>query len=184
MSTAASVEALTRDEWHTIVDAGHLDDQPVELLGGRKVAMSPEGRRHLAVVLRLAQQLRDQLDPAILQVSEGHPFALSDISEPEPDIAVVRGDILEILDRGDLPGPADVTLVIEVSHSSVAKDLGPKAALYLEAGIARYLVVDLTSERFVLHHRADTGWSIEVSALTEPLHIDIGDGVTLTLSRN
>jgi Uma2 family endonuclease len=190
MSTATSIEALTRDEWHTLIDAGHLDDQKVELLDGRKVAMSPEGRMHVAAIVRLARQLRDQLDPDEFQVSEGHPIALSDISEPEPDLAVIHGDIVGILDRGDLPRPADVALVIEVSHSSIAQDLSAKAELYRTAGISRYLVVDLTTQRFVMHRRSQdtdargpqSAWSVEISGMDDPLRTDIGSTVTLTVT--
>lgn len=181
MSAAVEVEAITREEWQTLVVAGHLDDRSVELLDGRKVAMSPEGRRHVAVVLRLARQLREQLDPDRFDISEGHPVALSDISEPEPDIAVVVGDIVRMLETGDLPGPSDIALVIEVARSSLSKDLGPKADLYRAASIATYLVVDLHADRFVLHRRAQSEWEISDHPINEPLRLEIGETVTLRL---
>ena len=114
-------------------------------------------------------------------MSEGHPIALSDTSEPEPDIAVVVGDIVRIVEAGDLPGPSDIALVIEVAQSSVSKDLGLKADLYRAAGIATYLVVDLTSDRFVLHERAGSGWRITAHAVTDPLRLELGGTVTLRL---
>lgn len=41
--------------------------------------------------------------------------------------------------------------MIEVSVSSLARDLGPKASLYASAGIAEYWVVDLRGRRVVVH---------------------------------
>ena len=185
MSGIHSVDPLTRDEWHALIEAGALGDENVELLGGRRVAVSPEGRQHLAAVTRLAQQLRAQLDAQDFQVSEGHPIALSDVSEPEPDLAVIRGEILEILGAGDLPRPVDVALVIEVAHASLTSDLGEKADLYRAAGIVRYLVVDLVAERFVLHEGPSgpaEDWAVRVSAMDEPLEIDIGVPLVLDLA--
>jgi Uma2 family endonuclease len=47
--------------------------------------------------------------------------------------------------RGQHPGAADISLVIEISDTSLGFDLGEKLALYKAAGIAEYWVVDLNA---------------------------------------
>ena len=45
--------------------------------------------------------------------------------------------------RGQHPGAADISLVIEISDTSLVFDLGEKLALYKSAGIQEYWVIDL-----------------------------------------
>jgi Uma2 family endonuclease len=78
-----------------------------------------------------------------LRLRVGHPFAAGAWSEPEPDLAVVPADDY----RHD--HPARAVLVIEVSHSSLHKDLGIKADLYAKAGVPEYWVIDVA--RGVVH---------------------------------
>jgi Uma2 family endonuclease len=64
------------------------------------------------------------------------PLALSDDTEPEPDVAVVPlGDY-------ETEHPHTALLIIEVADSSLQKDRG-KAAVYASAGIAEYWIVNL-----------------------------------------
>ena len=71
------------------------------------------------------------------------PVVMSD-SEPEPDVAVVRGSETDYLKRH--PEPADVCLVIEVSVSSLLTDRY-KAEIYAEAGIPNYWIVNLINSQ-------------------------------------
>ena len=45
------------------------------------------------------------------------------------------------------PGAADISLVIEISDTSLAFDLGEKLALYKAAGIQEYWVIDLKARQ-------------------------------------
>jgi len=45
--------------------------------------------------------------------------------------------------RGQHPGAADISLVVQISDSSLSFDLGEKLALYRANGIQEYWVVDL-----------------------------------------
>lgn len=74
------------------------------------------------------------------------PLALSDDSEPEPDIVVVpAGDY-------DTAHPSRALLVIEVADTSVQKDRGIKTALYATAGIPEFWLVNL-AEKIIEGHR-------------------------------
>jgi Uma2 family endonuclease len=70
-------------------------------------------------------------------------------SEPEPDLAVVRG---WPRDRGARdPTPDEIALVVEVSDSSLDTDRGAKARLYARAGIPVYIIVDLIHRHLEIH---------------------------------
>ena len=73
------------------------------------------------------------------------PLAVSDDSEPEPDLAVVAP-------RQDWSShPASALLVIEVADSSIASDLRVKADLYAAAAVPEYWVVDLAQAVVIVH---------------------------------
>lgn len=134
---------LLRVEYEALVADGHLADEPVELIEGRLVLMSPEGSAHAATVTRISRSLTFALGDRAW-VRTGHPLATSEVSEPEPDIAVVA------------PGehfrehPRSALLVVEVSFSSIRKDRLVKPAIYAAAGVPEYWIVDLTADTVVV----------------------------------
>ena len=69
------------------------------------------------------RRLRIALDRVVVPqgwyVESPSPVTLA-TSEPEPDVAVVRGSDQDYIDRH--PGPADVVLVVEVSDNSLHRD--------------------------------------------------------------
>src|SRR5437879_3175316 len=79
---------LKRVEYDRLVQTGMLRDEHVELLYGSIVQMSPIGAPHSGTVQRLTELLVLALHGrAAVRVQL--PFAASDASEPEPDVAVV-----------------------------------------------------------------------------------------------
>ena len=142
----------------SLVESGLLDDTRVELLLGTLVDMSPQGPLHADVVRRLAARLIRQL-PEQVHTRAHSPLALSDDSEPEPDIAVV------------LPGdysqahPQTALLIIEVADSSLLKDRGVKAALYATAGIPELWLVNLTDKTVEVHRRPTAGRYADVERI-------------------
>ena len=130
---------LTRLEYDALVERGVLaEDDRIELLDGRLVFREPQGSRHAAACLRI----RIALDRAFgrgFHVRPQFPIALDDASEPEPDIAVVRGRIEDYLDTH----PTSPVLIVEVADSSLAQDRHHKARLYARASVADYWIVNL-----------------------------------------
>ena len=98
---------FTVAEYHLMAKAGILtEDDRVELIEGALVVTSPIGSRHAACVDRVAALLHDRVSGAIVRVQ--NPVRLSDRSEPQPDLSLVRA-------RDDFyaaahPGPEDVLL--------------------------------------------------------------------------
>jgi Uma2 family endonuclease len=135
------------DEYHRIIDAGGFDeDQGVELLDGLLVRMSPKSPRHERAVAWLARWLILATDDDRYSVGVGRPLTLA-TSEPEPDLTVVEHAAPQPYHAGT------ASLVIEVAHSSLARDLALKAALYAEADVTEYWVLDLNGRRLVVHRR-------------------------------
>jgi Uma2 family endonuclease len=85
-------------------------------------------------------------------VREEKPIVLSDFSEPEPDIVVVKGTLR---DTPRHPTPANTLLVVEVSESSLAADRKTKGAIYAKHGIQEYWILNL--RRRELEIRRDPG---------------------------
>jgi Uma2 family endonuclease len=163
------VHPLTVDDVIAMVDAGILgEDDKVELLDGVLVEMSPQGSHHVAAVSRLTMRLVPVAAAAGLVLTPQGPLdVLSPISLPEPDIAIAP-------DPGWDAYPVQAVLVIEVSVTSLAVDLGRKAAIYAAAGIPEYWVLDMADRRLVVHREP------EGDGYTQVAHLTDADEVTAT----
>lgn len=130
---------LRRVEYERLGQEGFFDeDERVELLEGVIVQMSPRGTRHDAALERLNRLFvlaladRSAIRPQLA-------YAASDISEPEPDLAVVpRRD-------HDREHPSEAFLLIEVADSSLSKDRRVKTCIYATAAVPEYWVVDVNA---------------------------------------
>lgn len=129
------------------------ENDRTELLDGEITRMSPIGSRHAAVVSFLHGCFHDALGRNAVIWSQ-NPLGLSEESEPEPDLMVLRPRQDQY--RKSLPQPADVLLLIEVSDTTLPLDRGPKLSLYARAGITEYWVVDLVNNALITH-RAPVG---------------------------
>src|SRR5688572_16423559 len=141
-----SVRPLRRDEYDQLVEWGAFADEPVELLSGVLVLREPQSPYHASAVSMLADELRAQLGRRA-QIREEKPLAISETSEPEPDIAVVEPRPY----RDEHPRRAH--LIVEVSRESAASDRSIKSRLYAEAKIPEYWVLDLNRRELVVHRR-------------------------------
>jgi Uma2 family endonuclease len=145
-ATIDGIRRLRRAEYDQLVALGAFRDERIELLEGEMVVMSPIGALHNSVV----QKLTELLLPALLgraTVRCQMSLAAGDLSEPEPDLAVVPlGDY-------DDDHPHQAYLIIEVAESSLATDRGRKLHLYATCLIPEYWIVNL-AERYIEVHTA------------------------------
>src|SRR5262249_5419467 len=124
---------------------------------------------HDRAVGLIEEALRAALGPGWLIRSQG-PIALAEDSEPEPDIAVIRGA------RRDFgrEHPARPALIVEVAESSLALDRGRKAGLYARASIADYWILNLVDRVLEVYRRpiadaeATFGWRYASSEVLPP----------------
>lgn len=135
---------FTADQYQRMGETGILhEDEPVELIDGVIVQMSPIGLKHVAAVDRCTREFTQQLGArAIVRVQS--PIHLSPRSEPEPDLCILRN-------RADFyangpAGPPDVLLLVEVADSSLDYDRGVKLSLYAAAGIPEVWILNLADD--------------------------------------
>ncbi|MEK7220714.1 MAG: Uma2 family endonuclease [candidate division NC10 bacterium] len=140
---------FTVEEYHRMALASILGrDDRVELIEGEIVTMTPSGVRHAACVRRLNRLLSARIgDRAIVDVQ--NPIRLSEHSEPQPDVALLRPRPDDYAHAH--PGPEDVLLVVEVAETSAESDGAVTLPLYARAGIAEVWLVDLTAETVEVH---------------------------------
>lgn len=147
---SSQVRPLRRVEYDHLIETGIIgENERLELLYGFLVAKEPQGAPHAGGAQRLMKILILALGDRA-EVRAHSPLAVSDHSEPEPDIAVVA--------PGDhrLAHPATALLVVEFAQTSLKIDRGPKAALYAAAGVPEYWVANLV-ERLVEIHDEPSG---------------------------
>jgi Uma2 family endonuclease len=138
---------FSRQEYEKMIDAGILgEDEHLELVAGRIVEMSPEGPLHAGTIDLCAEALRRAFGPGYT-VRVQHPLAVDPDGEPEPDLAVVRGDPRDHL----ADHPREAVLVVEVAESSLDYDRGEKARLYARAGFPEYWIVNLRTRALEVH---------------------------------
>jgi Uma2 family endonuclease len=129
-------------DYYRMAEAGILhEDDRVELIEGEIVEMVPIGSHLAGVVKHLIALLSTQISGTQAILAAQDPVRLSELSEPEPDIALLRP-------RRDFykeshPGPLDVLLIIEVADSSAEADREIKVPLYARAGIFEVWVIDV-----------------------------------------
>jgi Uma2 family endonuclease len=152
MLVPRATKLMSRLEYDRLVERGVLVGEPIELLRGRLVTVMPQGVRHHNLVAWLGRELTLALGRDYM-VHQQMPLAATDDSEPEPDIAVTRGE----LDSRSHPSTA--LLVIEVADSSLATDREDKAPIYAQAGVPEYWIVDVnTATVEVLTRPAGAGY--------------------------
>jgi len=81
-------------------------------------------------------------------------------SEPEPDLALVRGDARSYLLKH--PQASDVGLVIEVAETSLTRDRTEKKRIYALAGIPTYWIINLV-DRQIEEYTSPSGPTAEPS---------------------
>ncbi|GIL02317.1 MAG: hypothetical protein BroJett030_22160 [Alphaproteobacteria bacterium] len=120
-----------------MVEIGVLGrDERFELIGGEIVPMSPKDRRHELVKSGLCEMLFDGR-PTDIRIMVETTLYLSRDGFVEPDIVLVpRAAVFERL------APTDVRLVVEISHSTLAFDLGRKATIYAAHHVPEMWVID------------------------------------------
>jgi Uma2 family endonuclease len=151
-ASADRLRPIRRTEFERMVELGMFIDEKVELLRGAIIEVSPHGPPHASALDRLAYH------PALLPlVTSGRarirgqmPFAATDDSEPEPDLALVPPG------EYDQAHPSTAFLVVEVADSSTKIDR-VKAEIYAEAAVPEYWVVDIQKGLIEVHTEVVSG---------------------------
>lgn len=150
--TTAATYRWSRDVYDRAVAAAVFGPEDrIELIEGELVVMTPHGSRH-ATAIRLVNRALSRAFGEDCIVQCQLPLAIADDSEPEPDVAVVEGEIADYRDAH----PSAALLVVEVADDSLRRDRTVKRRLYARCGIPEYWIVAIPDARLeVYRHPAD-----------------------------
>ena len=119
--------------------ASILAGRRTELIDGEIIEMAPIGTAHLLVVSRLQHRFEQGLASPGARVLVQQPLLVDTFDEPQPDLVILR----EALESRK-PRVGDCLVVIEVSDSTYATDVGIKLPAYLAAGVPEVWVVNIS----------------------------------------
>jgi Uma2 family endonuclease len=157
---------ITVDEYYDMDRTGLLEpDARVELIEGEVVHMPPIGSPHGSAVDFL-DHLLHRAAAERARVRCQLPVRLSNISEPVPDISVVKPRA----DRYKLSHPTapDVLLIVEVSHSTLRYDSNVKVPLYARHGIPEVWIVDLKNNQLRTYRSPSEGHYRDTASTADP----------------
>jgi Uma2 family endonuclease len=165
--SALPIKRWTRNEYARLIDSDLLaPDARYELIEGQIVELMTHNPPHVTALRLVEAWLRSIVTPDRFVATQS-PVALDDTSEPEPDIAVVRGRITDFGSRH--PDSSEVELLVEVSDTSLDRDRKFKAPLYARAGIPELWILDLGARKLELYREpAKDGYrAVTILAETE-----------------
>ena len=157
---------ITVDEYYEMARTGLIDpDARVELIEGEIVAMAPIGNLHAYVVDVLAERLFSVVR------GKGHvrvqgALRLSNRTELQPDLSLLRSPSEQY--RQKQASAADALLVIEVSDTTLRKDMGMKVPLYAQHGVPEVWIVDLEKSCLRFYRSLVDGQYQAVAVVSEP----------------
>lgn len=138
---APAKHRLTAAEFRRMAEVGILRaDDRIELIEGELIDMAPIGSNHASVVARLNAWLTAAAGGRFI-VFPQNPISLSEHSEPQPDLALLKSR--DDYYRDALPTSQDVLLLIEVADATLEYDRTTKIPLYARSGIAEVWLVNL-----------------------------------------
>lgn len=171
-----TVFRLSVAQYHAMIEAGVLtEDDPVELLEGVLVQKMPKKPLHV-IAVKLATTAIERILPAGIHCRGQEPITLSE-SEPEPDLAIVRGDVRDYSARH--PYAAETICVVEVSDTTLDRDRTLKLRSYARAGIGQYWIINLVDRCVEVYTEPDAARG--EPAYTTQRILRPGDAIPLVL---
>jgi Uma2 family endonuclease len=139
-TSAVEPRRWTRAEYERMTELDLFDpEEQLELIDGEILRVPPPKPPHSTGVALVHEALRAAWGPGA-HVRSQAPIALDPMSEPQPDVSVVRGSIRDYREAH----PEVPLLAVEVSHTTLVFDRRRKASLYARAGIAEYWLVNVS----------------------------------------
>jgi Uma2 family endonuclease len=171
----------TVQEYHQLSELGILDaSERTELIAGQIALMVAKGTPHVFTLRILANEIEALLDNQPVFISTQDPIHIDNSSEPEPDLAIVRGTVFDYADQH--PQPQDICLIVEVADSTLKYDCEVKDKLYAKANITDYWVIDIPHRQVhIFRDPTPMGYTSHL-ILTEPQTVSPLDFPGIVLS--
>jgi Uma2 family endonuclease len=145
---AVKVRLWTRDEYYKMAELGFFDGKRVELIEGEIIEMSPMKSPHMTGISLASEILREIFANGFVTRIQG-PLSFSGTTEPEPDIAIVKGKIRDFTDSH----PKTAELIVEVSDATLRYDRTIKAELYAKNKIKEYWILNVKDRSLEVYRR-------------------------------
>lgn len=129
-------------------------DERTELLGGEVRQMNAMGPRHAVLVRRLTTYFNDRRGEQVI-VSSQCPLQLDELSEPEPDIVLLKWRADEYANSH--PKAGDTLLLVEISDSTLQYDRVEKMPRYALAGVPEVWIVDVENQQIEQYWQPNHG---------------------------
>jgi len=170
----------------TADDLDRLPNLPphTELIDGSLVFVSPQTLFHTRTIDFFTWQLQS-LAPADFEVIREFTIDIDRQNRPEPDVVVVRADVVQDPEQTRFPAEAVLLAVEVVSEDSVSRDRETKPLKYARAGIAHYWRVENEKGRAAVHAfelEPTTGAYTSVGIFRERMKVDVPFPVDLDLA--
>lgn len=166
MSALHSPGMITVDEYYEMARVGLIDpDARVELIEGEIVAMAPIGTPHGYVVDVLSERLWAEVRGKAHVRVQG-ALRLSNRTELQPDLTVLKLPSEQY--RKKQASASDALLVIEVSDTTLRKDIRVKMPLYARHGVSEVWIIDLEKSRVHFYRSLVDGQYQKVTVTSEP----------------
>lgn len=157
---------ITVNEYYAMGETGLLEPNArVELIEGEVVHMPPIGSPHGSTT-EFLDHLLDRALADRAMVRGQLPVRLDNLSEPIPDVTVVKSRP----DRYRLshPAPSDVLLIVEISDSTLRYDTNVKLPLYARHGIPEVWILDLKNNELRTYRSPSEGRYRDTASTANP----------------
>ena len=161
-----SPHRFTLDDVLALQAAGVIDgDARIELLDGEIIDLPEEDELHVWFKVELTRFLVRAL-PDDQRLAPDATLSLAPRDAPEPDIYIFPVGLLLRQTPGD-----QLTLIVEISDSTLQHDLKRKAALYAQNGVREYWAIDVRAQRTFVHLQPEGDGYLQrtVVGFAEPL---------------
>lgn len=141
-----SIWTVSVQDYHKLIE---LEIVPIktELIEGVIIKKMTKGEEHLYYSDVFYEFLREA-KPSGTIIRKEAPIILKN-SEPEPDISILNGTLKDYRYQK----PTTAILVVEISKTSLSYDKS-KLALYAEAGVENYWIVDIKNKLVEIYTQA------------------------------
>jgi Uma2 family endonuclease len=135
----------TVPQFHFLGDLGMFEGARAMLIDGVIIEEGPMNPPHRYGVEFTVEALQKAF-AGTHRVCSQLPLVLGLTTDPEPDVAVIRGSA-----RGQTGHPTTADLIVEISDTSLDYDTTEKMNLYAAAGIKDYWVVDVNARVLLVY---------------------------------
>jgi Uma2 family endonuclease len=146
----------TREQCAPLEAAGLFKDERLELIEGELISKMGKNLPHVNALMSMLFWLAEVFGKSFVNAEAPIDVSPEDnpSSEPEPDLIVMNRDRLGFSHN---PRPGDLSLVVEISDSTLNFDLTVKAGLYARAGISEFWALDLNGRCLLVHRNPVAG---------------------------